>query len=64
MVEEISGPQKTFTKDTVFQLLHGIKNVHRSKLCTVTYTLEKKVFAVTSFESLWVSSFQTELKTL
>ena len=57
MVEEISGPQKSFTKDTVFQLLHGIKNVYRSKLCTVTYTLEKKVFAVTSFESLWVSSF-------
>ena len=34
---------------------------HLSKqVATTTYTLDKNIFAVATFESLWVVSFQTE----
>ena len=38
----------------VFQLSHGIKNIHHSskQVATTTYMLEKKLFAAASFEGL------------
>ena len=42
-----------FTKNYVFQLSHGIKNLYEAS-CTKASTLEETFFAVATFEGLWV----------
>ena len=64
MVEGTSGSQETFIKKNIVQLSQGIKNIYRMQVITIAYTLEKRFFAVATFEGLWVVSFQVEWKNL
>ena len=53
-----------FYKKNIVQLSQGIKNIYRRQVITIAYTLEKRFFAVGTFEGLWVVSFQVEWKNL
>ena len=52
VVEIISQQRQTFGKNDVFQLSHGIKKHTSKQVASITYTLQRTIFAAAAFEGL------------